>query len=348
MASREVSGKDIVARALQGLPAPRWASGPLAVHFCARLSGVTLRAYTTDARVLAASVIRYFEEFRPDAVWISADTWVSAEAMGAKVAFPGGDQPLEGAGEPLVRTLADLDRIPPPDLSHGRYPLMLEALERVSKAIGGEAYIVACFDQYPFSLACALLGMEAAMLGAAADRETISALMERCLEYAAFYGRALAQAGADALSGGDSPAGLLGPKLYREVALPFERRLIRELKAAGKPVSLHICGDTRPILEDMASSGADILELDYPVEIEEASRRLDRGIALWGNIDPVGVLWRASPAEVKRTCLEAIEAARRTGRKRFVLSSGCTLAVETPPENLRALFEAAREAPPPA
>ena len=60
-------------------------------------------------------MLRYYEGFRPDAVWLSADTWVTAQAMGAAVAFPAGNQPMGGTGEPLVRAAADIDRIPPPD-----------------------------------------------------------------------------------------------------------------------------------------------------------------------------------------------------------------------------------------
>ena len=36
--------------------------------------------------------------------------------------------------------------------------MMLEALERIRQALGDEVFVVACFDQYPFSLACALMG----------------------------------------------------------------------------------------------------------------------------------------------------------------------------------------------
>ena len=43
-------------------------------------------------------------------------------------------------------------------------------------------------------------------------------------------------------------------RAYREALLPFEKRLITELKSfTPKPVSHHICGDARPILADMAS-----------------------------------------------------------------------------------------------
>jgi MtaA/CmuA family methyltransferase len=337
--------KQFVLRALRGEGLPRPAVGPLAVHYCARLAGYSLRDYTSDPRVLAECVVRYYEEFRPDAIWLSGDTWVTAEAMGAAVCFPGEDQPKCGTGEPLIRSAADVDRLPAPDpASQGRYPLMLDALRRIRKAVGDEVFLVACFDQYPFSVACQLLGAERAMLCLGDDRPLIDAVMERALEYATAYARALAGAGADMLSGGDSPAGLLGPRLYREAALPLEKRLIARLKAGSRlPVSLHVCGDATAILASMASSGADVLELDYRVPIVEAAGRVGAGVAIWGNLDPVAVLARGTVDQVRRATCDLLTAVDRCGHRRFVLSSGCTLAVDTPHENLGAMFDAARQ-----
>ena len=79
--------KVLVTSLLQGTDTPRFAVGPLAVHYCAYRTGVSMERYTLDPQVLADCVVRYYEAFHPDAVWISADTWVSAEAMGAAVPF---------------------------------------------------------------------------------------------------------------------------------------------------------------------------------------------------------------------------------------------------------------------
>jgi MtaA/CmuA family methyltransferase len=346
MASIAVPGnaKQLVRRALDGQPVPRAPAGPLAVHWCAGLAGVSVRDYTLDPRILADCVIRYYEHFRPDAVWLSADTWVSAQAMGAQVAFPGPLEPLGGVGVPCVRTAADIDRIPPPDpRTQGRYPLMLEAMGYLREALGTEVCLVACFDQYPFSLACALMGVETAMVQIVEDRPRVEALMERCVEYAVAYATALAEAGADILSGGDSPAGLIGPRLYREVALPYERRVIAALKdRLSRPVSLHICGNAMPILRDMAASGADVLELDQRVDLVVACPLVGPEITLWGNLDPVGLLARGRPEEVRGAATSLLHAMRGCGHRRFVLSSGCTLAMETPEANVQALLDAAR------
>lgn len=335
------SSRALLRQTLLGEATPRVATGPLAVHFCARIAGISLRQYSTQAGALADSVIRYYERFRPDAVWVSADTWVSAEAMGAHVFAPGPDQPLCGTGEPCVRTARDIERIPPPDPgAQGRYPLMLEALERIRRAIGQEAWVVACFDQYPFSLAAALLGLDEIMIKSLEDRPLVEDLMERCLDYGESYGRALATAGADLLSGGDSPAGLIGPRAYRELAWPFEQRLIARLKpATHKPVSLHICGNSGPLLADMAATGADVLELDHQVDLTEACRLAGPGITLWGNLDPVRLLAQGNPTEIRQAALKAVNSVRACGHSRFVLSSGCTLAIETPPANLDAILQ---------
>ena len=339
--------RELVKRALNGQTVPRPAVGPLAVHYCAKLAGVSLRDYTLKPDVLADCVIRYHRKFQPDAVWVSADTWVNAQAMGVAVAFPGDDQPMGGTGEPLVKTAADIERIPPPDpATQGRCPLMLDALRRVRQALGPDVFIVGCFDQYPFSLACCAMGMERVMVEVADDPTLVRRLMERCADYTVAYACAIAEAGADMLSGGASTGALLGPKLYREIAAPFEQQVIARIKAkTGLPVSLHMCGNAKPVLADMVKSGADVLEMDQRTDMRDACKIIPRHLAIWGNLDPVAVLAQGTPQDAVRAAKEFIQTMNTASHQRFVLSSGCTLAMETPDENLHALINAAKNWP---
>ena len=336
--------RELVQRALAGQPVPRPAVGPLASHYHAAVGGVSLRDYTLKAGVLADCVVRYHRKFQPDAVWMSSDTWVNAHAMGVPVGFPGEDQPMGGTGEPLVKTAADIDRIPPPDpTTQGRWPLMLDALRQIRRALGPDVFVIGCFDQYPFSLACCAMGMERVMVEVADHPEIVRALMERCADYTVAYACALADAGADMLSGGASTGALLGPKLYRQIAAPFERQVIARIKARTRlPVSLHMCGNAKPVLATMAESGADVLELDQRTDMRDACRIIPRHIAIWGNLDPVAVLARGTPQDVVRAAEAYIKTMNAARRRRFVLSSGCTLAMETPDENLHALINTAK------
>jgi hypothetical protein len=58
------------------------------------------------------------------------------------------------------------------------------------------------------------------------------------------------------------------------------------------------------------------------------------------------LLAQGTPESVQQTAVETLQAVKAAGHPRFVLSSGCTLAVETPTENLDALFSSAQDAPP--
>jgi uroporphyrinogen-III decarboxylase len=140
------------------------------------------------------------------------------------------------------------------------------------------------------------------------------------------------------LSTGDSPAGMIGPELYQQFALPAERRVFDAVHAScGVPVSLHICGDARHILDAMATSGADVLEIDHLVPLADACRVVPESITLWGNLDPVRVLREGTPGDVQNAAAEAVATIRSQGRRRFVLSTGCTLVPDTPAENIAAM-----------
>jgi len=185
------------------------------------------------------------------------------------------------------------------------------------------------------------MGIERVMTLLMDDRSVVAALLKKNCEYSVAYALALAEAGADMLSGGDSPAGLIGPRLYRDMALPMEQRVIRRLKSRlSLPISLHICGNTTAILTKMASSGADVLELDHQVEIATACRMLGPGVGIWGNLDPVALLALGSPDAVRRATKDLIETASACGHRRLVVSSGCTLAPDTPAANVQAMLDA--------
>jgi len=82
--------------------------------------------------------------------------------------------------------------------------------------------------------------------------------------------------------------------------------------------------------------------LSHQVDLVEACRTVGADVAIWGNIDPVGVLARGTPDDVRQAANETIRTVDKFGHRRFVLSSGCTLAMETPSENLQALIAAAK------
>jgi uroporphyrinogen decarboxylase len=166
--------------------------------------------------------------------------------------------------------------------------------------------------------------------------------LEYCARAGARFARAQLEAGADITSIGDSAAGqsVVSPQVYHRFAQPMERRY-RELMGPGL-LSLHICGKTDRIVAGMADTGAEILELDHGNDLEATFAAIGQRACVFGNLDPSSVLVQGTPELVRKKSREAIDIARRSGG-RFVLCPGCTVGANTPPENVRAMSEAAQE-----
>jgi MtaA/CmuA family methyltransferase len=152
----------------------------------------------------------------------------------------------------------------------------------------------------------------------------------------------MAATGAHMVSSGDSPAGpdLVSPRIYREFALPWEKRLADEAHRLGLPYALHICGRADRILDDMLATGADALDLDYKTDARLAQNRMKDRAVFIGNLDPSGVLALGTPDLVEAKTRELLAVFADTPR--FILNAGCAIPATTPGENLGAMIRAVR------
>jgi uroporphyrinogen-III decarboxylase len=120
--------------------------------------------------------------------------------------------------------------------------------------------------------------------------------------------------------------------------LPSQQRLIAAIRALGAPVRLHICGNTRRIVEGMGQTGADIIDLDFPTPLGHARRAMRETQVLLGNIDPVRVLRDGTPATVEAALAECCEQAGAA----YICGAGCEAPRGTPHANLEAMGRFAR------
>ena len=114
--------------------------------------------------------------------------------------------------------------------------------------------------------------------------------------------------------------------------MPLERKLFVAIHEAGAAVKLHICGNISNIVQDMAKSGTDIIDVDWMVPLGKAREDAGPDVTLCGNFNPAGVLLKGSPEEVAqeaRGCLQAVP-------DKFILMPGCEVPPGTPEPNLRA------------
>ena len=284
------------------------------------------------------------EKYGYDGCVIDFDDASIAEALGAKVIFRDDEPAIVDETEPVLKDLRDIYDLKLPDpYSSGRLNEWLEATTRLSEAIGDHVFIMGRADQGPFSIACLLRGSAQFMMDLMMeDKALIDDVLEFCRQASAVFAKAQKDAGAHATSIGDAFAGpnLISPEMYRDFAWEPEKKLTEEVQAYGIPFSVHICGNTTGIIEDMGKLGARILEVDWKLDMEYARNCVPESTVLMGNIDPSFPLVLGTPADVDEAVRQLI--LKTKGRRHFV-SSGCAIGRNTPPENFKAFVAAARK-----
>lgn len=319
----------------------------------AKVGGAKISEYCKNGKVMAQAQLKAWEIYGQDMLVPQSDNYYIAEGFGVKTRFPLDSTPVVVAS--AVRNLDDIYRLKVPDPARdGRMPVYLEAIGRIKDQVGSEAAIRSP-GTGPFSLAGHLMGTEEFLMCLAVasndpDSEEAAAmkhLMELTSDALIAFLSAAVKAGADVVVNGDSLASndMISPKMYREWAWPYERKVFHALRTldAGKPFAslLHICGDMTHVLSDMADTGADLIEIDYKVSLKTAKALVGDRVCLIGNLDPSSVLLYGTPERVAKEAQQCIDAAGEGGR--FILGSGCELALFTPQENVKAMIATARK-----
>jgi len=342
---KEMTGKERVLSVLNRKTPDCVPVVPQTFMFAAQTAGFRIGEINRNGKKMAESHIISQGKYGYDGCIIDIDDASLAEACGGTVIFDNPDEPaLIDEHNPRVTDLRQFRDMELPDpLKDGRLPVWLEATRRLTDAIGDHTFVMGRADQGPFDLLCLLRGTENLMMELVTeDPKLLWEALDWCREACLRFAKAQKDAGAHATSFGEAYAGpnLISPDMYREFALEHETTLTRQVQEYGIPLSLHICGNTNNIIDDMASTGAAILEVDWQLDMKQACEIVGERCILMGNVDPSDPLVHGTPEKVYEKATEVLEAA---GGRNLILSSGCAMGRNTPPENLKALINAARQ-----
>jgi uroporphyrinogen decarboxylase len=272
-----------------------------------------------------------------EAVIFFSDIFVPVSGMGVEICF----RPGPTLAEP-IRSLAQIEalRVPAPSES---VPFVFEILRRLRRELEAERVPLLGFAGAPFTLAAYLVeGSGSKDFGAlrrmlVREPELLRALLARLTDLVVAYLEAQIDAGAQVVQLFDTWAGLLAPADYREWVLPVHREIAAMLDRKRAPLVLYVREGTH-VLDFMAESGADVISLDWRVDMAEAARRVGTKVSLQGNLDP----WRlAAPRGEIFARVRAIAEAAAPARG-HILNLGHGVLPDTPVEGVRAFTDAAR------
>lgn len=340
---REMTSLERVQAVLRGEIPDRLPVVPQSFMFSAKSSGYNIGQINRNAARMAQCAIACQEKYGYDGCVVDVDDATLAEACGAKVIYRENDVAMVDEHRPLLGDLREIDELKMPDPeSDGRLPLWLETTQRLLESVGEHVFVMGRADQGPFDLLCLLRGAQNLMMDLLdEDEDVIRHALEWTTQAHIRFARAMLKLGAHATSMGDSYASpnLISPSLYRSYAHPYEEKVVSALRDLPGAYSIHICGDTSMILEDMSRLKPQILELDWKVNMGQARAVIPDSVVLMGNIDPSDPLCMGEPETVLRQVREMIESTRGKG---VIISSGCAMGANTKPENMRALVESAK------
>ena len=272
-----------------------------------------------------------------EAVILFQDIFTPIPALGVDVDFAPGPT----IGEPL-RTAAQIEALREPVVRED-VPFVFEILRRLRREIDPRGIPLLGFAGAPFTLAAYLVegsgSRDFSVLKRMMVREAglLRGLIERLERLTIDYLNAQIEAGAHAVQLFDTWAGLLSPSDYREWVLPTHQRIAAGVDRAAAPLILYVNNGAH-VVDCMAEAGADVISLDWRVDIGAAARAHGSRVALQGNLDPCTL---AAPREelFERVRQMAEAAAPARGH---VLNLGHGCLPDTPVEGVRAFTDAAR------
>ncbi|MBC7993727.1 MAG: uroporphyrinogen decarboxylase [Rhizobacter sp.] len=289
------------------------------------------------------------ERYKLDAAILFSDILTVPDAMGLGLSFALGEGPK--FAHP-VRDEAAVAKLEVPDMAKLQY--VFDAVTSIRKALNGRVPLIG-FSGSPWTLACYMVE------GAGSDDYRLVKtmlysrpdLMHRMLKVnadaVATYLNTQIEAGAQAVMIFDSWGGVLADGAFQTFSLDYTRRVLAQLKREHNGQRIPHIVFTKGgglWLEEIAATGADVVGLDWTVNLGKARQRIGHLAALQGNLDP-NVLF-ASPEQIRTEVQKTLDNfgpwARGDGLGAgHIFNLGHGISQHTPPESVSALVDAVHE-----
>ncbi len=302
----------------------------------------TLEEIVAQPELCAEVTLQPVRRLGVDAAVMFADIMLPLRGMGVDFEL------VESVGPVIARPVRSREavdelRTPPAGEAEPQVPRAVELVARESPVP------VVAFCGGPFTLASYLIegrpSRDFLLTKEFMYREpqAFDALLGKLATVMSDYLVAQVRAGASALQLFDSWVGALSPSDYESRVLPHTKRIFAATAALGVP-RIHFGTSTSGLLELIASSGADVVSLDWRIALDEGWARVGAMRGVQGNLDPAAML---APRDVMVAAARDVlrRAHRRPGH---VFNLGHGVLPATPLENLQALVETVREGVPAA
>ncbi|MHA1483736.1 MAG: uroporphyrinogen decarboxylase family protein, partial [Candidatus Thorarchaeota archaeon] len=309
---------------------------PLVGLYSSACSGYPINDLLKDGNLQAKSQLAALQCFKYDGVFTCMDLTVEAEALGASITFPQADFPyVSGHPAESPGAVFDLEML---SIHDARLLIFVDSAKQLVDRVGW-SHLVSTYIIGPFTLAGHLIGVESLLEHAIEDPELTMKVVNYCQDVLEPLVEAYITAGAHnvVILEPTASSSIISPKFFEKYSAPDLSRMVSRIHKGGIKATIHICGNTLPILHTMCDTKADALSIDSAVDLKKAKEVTKGRATLIGNVDTTLIL-TASKENVRKASRDCLEKAAQEGG--FILSTGCDVPLETPEQNIHELVNA--------
>nr|WP_044200322.1 uroporphyrinogen decarboxylase [Oscillochloris trichoides] len=286
--------------------------------------------------VAAEVTLQPAQAFDIDAAIIFADILPPLEGLGIELTFEKGEGPVIHNPVRSPADIAALKRCDPRETA----AYTLDAIRIVQRELNGRIPLFG-FSGAPFTLASyAIEGGGSREYRRTKqlmyrDPQSWHALMEKLNVLVSDYLIAQVEAGCNIVQIFDSWAGSLSPNDFAEYVLPHVKTVIATVRAATDVPIIFFGTEMFGMSSMLSDVGADVIGLDWRVQLDEGWAALGHKVAVQGNLDPMTL--HAPWPEIERRAADILR--RAGGRPGHIFNVGHGILTETPEENVGRLVD---------
>lgn len=273
---------------------------------CARLLNIDFSEVATDGKKLARVLEYGYQLYKYDMVLVFSDPYVEAQALGCEIEF----KPY-----PTLVTAKTNKRF-------DRTSVIIEAAGILKKKADVPIFVSI---KGSFSLASFLVGIDKFLRILLKDENEAKQAIDEALEFQIRYLEELLSLNVNILLGDPvASASVISPNTFQKYAYKPLQILINKIKAKGLIAGIHICGETKPLVNILDTLTADILSIE---DITPKTKTIKMG-----GVSTQTIL-HGTKAKIRAEAQIALEQAP------IILATSCDVPPETSSENIKELIK---------
>ena len=279
--------------------------------------------------------------FEPDLIFPLMDLSVEANALGRYTLFPQEDSATVPKGEFSLEQIEQLKDI---NISFDSRVLSYVETMKLMRVGLPSSVIRGAYITGPYSVAALIMGADDAAMASVTEPEKLHTLCAFVAEKIREYVSLLLSAGAEVICVLEPTAVMLGPKQFEEFSAHYVKHIIDSIQYSQASTVYHTCGNTMHLIEKMVQAGVNAISLDSEdmgVDLKKVAQTIPSDVVVMGNINPATTMLRDTPKQIKEKVSHLLDQMKEFPN--YILSTGCDLPQETPPENIEAFMQAGRD-----